>query len=129
MILGNLNVSDLDEVIDEINAKLKQRSKSSSELLVLRIRLEAMKVDLVGLADLREDFESGNITDENYRVQSKKLRTDIERSRNDANLSNILDTIEKKDTRLRLEDLRDKIISNKGFILFVLELMKSLPRC
>lgn len=57
------------------------------------------------------------------------MRTDIERSRNDANLTNIVDTVEDKDNRTRLEGLRDTIISNKDFILFVLELLKSLPRC
>lgn len=72
MILGDLSISDLDEMIREINAKLKQGSKSSSELLDLRRRLEAMKIDLVGLADLREDFE-GEIS---------RMKTIVYRARN-----------------------------------------------
>lgn len=119
-----IEIEDLDEVIQKINETIKNKPELSSELLKLRRQLENMKVAMIELENLREDFERGNITSENYRIQSKKLRTDLERSKNEADLMNIINRIEEKEKRSILTRLKDTITSNKEFIKFILEVLK-----
>ena len=125
---NDLEIRDLDTAIQKINETIKTKPKLSSKLLELRKKLESMKVALLELHNLRDDFERGNITNESYRIQSKRLRTDLERSRNEANLLDIINTIEEKEKRSMLIRLKDKIISNKDFILLVLEVIKILTK-
>jgi hypothetical protein len=119
-------MDNLNDAIQKINEIIKVKPELSSKLLNLRKQLETMKVSLIELGNLRDDFERGNITNENYRVQSKKLRTDIERAKNDADLLGILASVEEKEKKPILTRLKNAVISNKDFIIIVLEILKTI---
>lgn len=116
----------MEITIQKTNEAIKKRPELTSELLELRKKLEAMKVASLELGSLRDDFERGNVTAEAYRVQSKKLRTDIERSRNEANLLTIVHQIKSEEKKSKLLRLKEAIVSNKDFIRVVLEILKSI---
>ena len=86
---NDVDVSDLDFTIKKINAAIKERPDLASSLLELRKKIETMKVAVLELRKLRDDFERGNITTEDYLVYSKRLKLDLERARNEANLLDI----------------------------------------
>lgn len=119
-------MNNLNDAIQKINEIIKVKPELSLKLLNLRKQLETMKVSLIELENLRDDFERGNITNENYRVQSKKLRTDIERAKNDADLMGILDSVEGKEKKPILTRLKNAVLSNKDFIVLVLEILKTI---
>ena len=123
---NDVDVSDLDFTIKKINAAIKERADLASSLLELRKKIERMKVAVLELRKLRDDFERGNITTEDYLVYSKRLKLDLERARNEANLLDILDRIKDEEKRSKLSRLKDAIVSNKDFILVVLEILSAV---
>ena len=123
---NDVDVSDLDFTIKKINAAIKERPDLASSLLELRKKIETMKVAVLELRKLRDDFERGNITTEDYLVYSKRLKLDLERARNEANLLDILDRIKDEEKRSKLSRLKDAIVSNKDFILVVLEILSAV---
>jgi hypothetical protein len=98
----------------------------TSELTELRKKMETMKVASLQLASLRDDFERGNLTTEDYQVQSKKLRMDVERARNEADLLSIIHHIKSEEKKSILLRLKETITSNKDFIIAVAEILKSI---
>lgn len=120
-----IDIKELDNAISEINNAMKEHPELESDLTKLRKKLGDMKVASLELEKLEDDFERANITEDRYLVQRKKLRTDIERSRNEADLISILHKIEDEDKKSNLQRLVDAIKSNKDFILVVLEIVKA----
>lgn len=123
---NEVDVSNLDIAIQNSNEAIKKYPNLKPELLELRKHLETMKVSAIELANLRDDFERGNITAETHQIQSKKLRTDIERARNDANLLDIIDKVKDSKEKSKLLQLKDAIVSNKDFIIATIKILKSI---
>lgn len=122
----DVDISDIEEAIQKTNEAVMKRVDARHELLELRRHLETFKVAAIQLTTLREDFERGNITAEDYQVQSKKLRTDMERARNDANLLSLIDKIVISRRESLLQRAKNAITNNKEFIITVLEIVKAL---
>lgn len=120
-MINDIDIDDVDLGIEKANTLIKKKPEVS-ELYQLRKNLESMKIALLEMRKLRDDFERGNITSEQYWVQNKKLRTDFERSKNETFL---LETIQKlpEKKRSRLLKLKEAIMSNRDFILFVIEVL------
>ncbi len=125
-IENHVKINEFDTAINEINKAVEKHPELASELINVRKKLEAMKVSTITLEHLRDDLERDNIVREQYHVESKKLRIDIERSRNEANLLTILHHIPDEKKKSELLQLKDAIRSNKDFIIVVLEIMKAI---
>lgn len=123
---NDLDSENITLAINRTNEAIKKNPDLSSDLYDLRKKLEIMKVASVELAKLRDDYERGNITTENYHVQGKKLRMDAERARNDANLIVIINEIQDLEKKSRLLRIKEAIVSNKDFILAVFEILSAL---
>lgn len=123
---NDIDVDDLDSTIRKINSAIKERPDVASSLLELRKKIETMKIAALELRKLRDDFERGNITTETYLVHSKKLKLDLERAKNEANLLDILDGIKDEEKKSKLSRLKDTIVSNKDFIFVVLEILSAV---
>lgn len=123
---NDINVDDLETAIQNTNEAIKRNPKFKADLLELRKNMEIMKIAVIELISLRDDFERGNITTEFYQVQSKKLRMDVERARNEANLLSIIDRVENKEEKSKLLQLKEAIVSNKDFIITALEILKTI---
>jgi len=123
---NDISLDELNTTIQRINEAIKKSPEIKSELLSLRKKLEIMKVSIIELMSSRDDFERGNITTESYQVQSKKLRMDIERARNDADLLGMIDKVADEEEKPKLLRLKDAIVSNKDFIITVAEILKSI---
>lgn len=126
MTKNDISLDELNTTIQRINEAIKKSPEIKSELLSLRKKLEIMKVSIIELMSSRDDFERGNITTESYQVQSKKLRMDIERARNDADLLGMIDKVADEEEKPKLLRLKDAIVSNKDFIITVAEILKSI---
>jgi len=118
---------EIDETIQNINETIGDKPELSSDLLQIRRKLETMKVAILELKILREDFERGNITNENYRIHSKRLRTDLERTRNEIELTNIISRI-KEEERSKFTRLKNTIKSNADLINLILNILKLLTQ-
>jgi hypothetical protein len=123
---NDLDIDDLTLAIQETNEATKKTPNLSSELANLRRKLETMKVASIELRSLRDDYERGNITTENYHVQNKKLSMDIERARNEANLISIINKIQDVEKKSRLLRIKEAILSNKDFIVAVIEILGTI---
>ena len=123
---NEIDVDDLETAIQNTNEAIKEKPELKAELLELRKNLETMKIATIELANLRDDFERGNVVTESYQVQSKKLRMDIERARNEANLLNIIGKIKDKEEKSKLIRLKEAIVSNKDFIIATIKILKSI---
>lgn len=126
MTKNDLDIDDLTLAIQETNEATKKTPNLSSELANLRRKLETMKVASIELRSLRDDYERGNITTENYHVQNKKLSMDIERARNEANLISIINKIQDVEKKSRLLRIKEAILSNKDFIVAVIEILGTI---
>jgi exopolysaccharide biosynthesis predicted pyruvyltransferase EpsI len=123
---NDLDTDDLTLVIQRTNEAIKKNPDLSSELSDLRRKLEIMKVSTNELESLRDDYERGNITTENYHVQSKKLRMDIERARDEANLISIINKVQDGEKKSKLLRIKEAILSNKDFIVAVVEILGAI---
>ena len=126
MTKNDLDIDDLTLVIQRTNEATKKTPDLSSELSDLRRKLEIMEVASNELRSLRDDYERGNVTTENYHVQSKKLSMDIERARDDANLISIINKIQDGEKKSRLLRIKEAILSNKDFIVAVVEILEAI---
>lgn len=126
MTKNDLDTDDLTLVIQRTNEAIKKNPDLSSELSDLRRKLEIMKVSTNELESLRDDYERGNITTENYHVQSKKLRMDIERARDEANLISIINKVQDGEKKSKLLRIKEAILSNKDFIVAVVEILGAI---
>lgn len=123
---NDVDLDELDAAIHKANEATKKRPDLTSKLTELTKKMEAMKVASLQLIRLRDDFERGNVTTEDYQVQSKRLRMDIERARNEADLLSIIHNIRNEEKKSTLLRLKETIISNKDFIIAVAEILKSI---
>jgi len=123
-LIEDLDVDDIDSAIEKANTLIKEKPQIS-ELYELRKNLESMKIALLEMKRLRDDFERGNVTSEQYWVQNKKLRTDFERSKHETFLLEIIQKLP-EEKKSRLLKIKEAIMSNKDFILFVVEVLTTL---
>lgn len=123
-MIEDLDVDDIDSAIEKANTLIKEKPQIS-ELYELRKNLESMKIALLEMKRLRDDFERGNVTSEQYWVQNKKLRTDFERSKHETFLLEIIQKLP-EEKKSRLLKIKEAIMSNKDFILFVVEVLTTL---
>jgi predicted nuclease with TOPRIM domain len=119
------SITDLDQASDQMKELQFKRPDLDDKVKGLRKSIIEMKVALSELEELRDDFDRGNITDENYRVRRKKLKTDYliaRESINDISINSLLGEVQEVSEKSRLEKIRDCVNSNKEKISLLMEI-------
>ena len=119
------SIADLDRVSAQLKELMAKRPDLVEKVKEIRNSIVDMKVASVELEELRSDFERGNITDDNYRVRSKKLRKDYllaKESINDLSIESLLDEVKENNEKTRLGKAWECIKSNKEKIIMIGEI-------
>jgi len=127
--LSEPSTVDLDQVSDQIKELIKRRPDLENQLKPIRRHLVDMKVALSELEELREEHDRGKITEDTYLTRRKKLKTDYMLARDsigDQATADLLGQVKDQNEKSRLAKLKDAVSSNKGYILFLLELVSTI---
>jgi chaperonin cofactor prefoldin len=125
------STADLDQASDQFKELLSKRPELGERVRILRRQLIEMKVALSELEEIREEHERGRLTEDMYLTRRMKLKTDYllaSESISELEINSLLDEVKDPIEKSRLQKLKDKIISNKDKILFLVEIGASLLR-
>lgn len=123
------SIRDLDQASDELKKLLSKRPELGEQIKNIRKQLIEMKVALSELEELREEYQKGRLTEDMYLTRRMKLKTAYLTARegfSDSEISSLLNEVKDQNEKSRLQRLRDKIMSNKDTILFIIEIGASL---
>jgi dephospho-CoA kinase len=129
MSMKEPSIRDLDQASDQLKELISKRPELGEQLKSIRKQLVEMKVALSELEELREEYQRGRLTEDMYLTRRMKLKTDYLLAReglSDAEISNLFNEVKDQNEKSRLQKLKNKIVSNKDMILFIIEVGASL---
>lgn len=129
MSKSEFSYEELDELLEKMNETIQEKPELSLRLRPIVNEIQRLKVAMLELDELKQEFYCGDLTEDTYLTRRKKLRMDITVARNRITgnmLPELVKDAKDDETKSTWTKAKEAIRANKDVIILITQLATTI---